>query len=283
MTYIATSSVVRRFVEVNLRAAHRRIWRTFRPASCSRPVFLIGCGRSGTDLIVENLSRSPELDVYNETHPQAFENWRLRDEPVLRSLVDKSCASCILFKPIVQTHHAQWMLRFSADARLIFACRNPWDTINSIVQFFPDTMTVVRTWANSHQHADYPINVTPVLRRSFLALYSADCTRDEMGALSWWARNSIFLELKLHETRRVRLVDYDAVVGNPEDEFRALCGFLRIQYRKSMMQGVSAANRGKHYPPQLSEPIYKACVDLWTKMRAVAESEEHAGTEEHGA
>lgn len=277
MTYVpSTSSRFRRSVEVNLRAIHRRAWRAFRPTD-ARPIFLIGCGRSGTDLIVENLSRSPELDVYNETHPKAFDNWRLREDSVIRDLIKNSRATGVLLKPIVQTHHAQRMLNFSSDSKLVFACRNPWDTINSMIHFFPNIESVVRAWAISAEDADYPLNATPSLRRSFIGLYSDDCTREEMGALSWWTRNALYMELQLQKSGRVHVVDYDAVVENPEQEFRRLSEFLGIGYRRSMTKGVSAGSRGKNAPPQLRDRIRSACEDLWSEITVRSAGHHAAG------
>src|SRR5688500_17650022 len=58
----------------------RSLWRRWHnPRAVSMSVFLIGCGRSGTNMVTRRLARSWQVDFYNEDHPAAFENYLLRD------------------------------------------------------------------------------------------------------------------------------------------------------------------------------------------------------------
>ncbi len=271
MTYVPFESHPgRRWLERKSRGLERRIWRLFRPVKNPSPLFLIGSGRSGTDLVVENLSRSPELDVYNETHPAAFENWRLRDFGALRGLVEKSRARWVLFKPIVETHRAREMLEFDGRTKILFAIRNPADTVNSIIRFFGDQVKDwASEWSQSGPNDSFALNATSYLRDSFLEHYRPDLTVHECAALQWWVRNSLFFELGLSESERVRVTDYDVLTGDPEGAFRGICSFLGISFRKSMAKGVSKKSKGKHPPPELDESIQRACEDLWESLRGV--------------
>jgi hypothetical protein len=267
VTYVpATKSGLRRALSLNLQALYHRAWQLVHPHGDPRPAFLIGAGRSGTDVVVESLGRSPEVDVYNETHPGAFENWRLRDDETLRGLVRSSRARRVLFKPIVETHRAHRMLAFAEDSRVLFAMRNPWDTVNSMVRFFDTIDHVARAWAASDPDDDYPLNATPSLRAGYMELYSEELTELEQAALIWWVRNALYTELELDSHDRVLAIHYDELVRDPGSTLEEVCGFLGIRYRPRMAEGIYASSKGKNPPPALRPEIDAACRSVWERL-----------------
>ena len=53
--------------------------RLHNPEGTSLPIFLVGCGRSGTSMFIWQLEKSWQIKLYNEDHPAAFDEYRLRD------------------------------------------------------------------------------------------------------------------------------------------------------------------------------------------------------------
>lgn len=104
------------------------------------PVFIIGSGRSGTDIAAHCLSRSLDVELINEDNPKAFDNWRLKDLNVVKDIIASSRARYVVLKPIVETLRAQSFLQ-------VFVTQNPYDVINSMIRFFEDKhIKAVKSW-----------------------------------------------------------------------------------------------------------------------------------------
>jgi hypothetical protein len=92
-----------------LQAAFSRslVQRLRNPSGDSRPVFLVGAGRSGTSMIVRHLARTWQVALFNEDDPAAFRDYHLRDFAEVRELISRSRAPITLFKPIKDTHRTR--------------------------------------------------------------------------------------------------------------------------------------------------------------------------------
>ena len=117
----------------------KRAYQATRPSGVAvRPIFILGCGRSGTDLVAEHLNRSFQIKLYNESDPAVFVNWRLIGLDVVESLTANSRSDVVLFKPIVETYRARELLDQFADGKVLFVFRHYNDVITSSVRFYGD-------------------------------------------------------------------------------------------------------------------------------------------------
>ncbi|MDZ7759345.1 MAG: hypothetical protein U5L00_03700 [Desulfovermiculus sp.] len=114
----------------------KKLYQRFQKKATPVPVFIIGSGRSGTDIVAYCLSRSWDVELINEDNSKAFDNWRLKDLSVVRDVVANSKACYVVLKPIVETLRAQSFLQELKSSRLIFVARNPYAAIKSQVRFF---------------------------------------------------------------------------------------------------------------------------------------------------
>lgn len=97
----------------------------------TRAAFLIGSGRSGTDLAAVKVGASHDVVLVNEQDPKAFEKWRLRELAVVDRLVERSFAPVLLFKPIVETYRIRELLDHFPGSKAIFLSRDPYDSTQS--------------------------------------------------------------------------------------------------------------------------------------------------------
>ena len=72
----------REIVERKASSAEYRLRRRIREAldgssEMASIAFIVGCGRSGTNMLADLFSRSWRVELFNEDHPAAFENRRL--------------------------------------------------------------------------------------------------------------------------------------------------------------------------------------------------------------
>ena len=99
------------------------------PLKHSTPVFLLGCGRSGTNMLSRSLGKSFQVDLYNEDHPAAFEKWRIKDLATIERLSHSGFARIKLFKPILDTHMAHVFLSYFPGSKIVFIFRHYRDVI----------------------------------------------------------------------------------------------------------------------------------------------------------
>jgi hypothetical protein len=56
------------------------------PYKNNSSVFLVRCGRSGTNMLLRGLGKSYMVELYNESHPAAFKKWRLKNFSTIEQL-----------------------------------------------------------------------------------------------------------------------------------------------------------------------------------------------------
>lgn len=255
-----------RTTETELR---RRLWQRWHSSEGkSRPVFLIGCGRSGTSMIVRHLSRPWRTELYNEDNPAAFERWRLRDLSIVEELIARSQAQLVLFKPILDTYQTQVLLSRFPNAKFIFVFRHYDDVINSSLKRFGHQNRIrhVNNWIND-DFGEFrkvpPPEKTKALIRS---LWKPSLNQEAGGALYWLFQNRLFYDLELDQNERVKLVRYESVVSNPDEEFKSLCRFLNLEFEPQITDGIFLSSIKRSAPPEFDPEIRAACEGLWLDL-----------------
>jgi hypothetical protein len=123
-------------VKRKLRHVLKKVYQRLSNEKDSTPVFILGSGRSGTDIVSHCLGKAWDAELFSEDNPKAFDNWRLKGLDTTAQCVEASGAKVVLFKPIVETLRAGEFLDYFPGSLLIFVVRNPYDAINSMVRFF---------------------------------------------------------------------------------------------------------------------------------------------------
>lgn len=238
------------------------LFQLFGPSRGARPVFILGSGRSGTDIVSHCLSQAMNVELINEDNPKTFDNWRLKSLDAVGHAVDLSRAKLVLFKPIVETLRAQEFLAEFQGASIVFVVRNPHDAINSMARFFGKShVRAVKNWVESgfDRHPQAPGQL-----REFISRHChADLSVEDASGLYWLLYNSAYLFLNLQSDTRVTIVQYENLVEKPEEVIRGVCEFLGIKWTPSMTDEVYASSVGKNRKPNLSPAIEKLCVDVW--------------------
>ena len=228
----------------------------------TRPVFILGSGRSGTDIVAHCLSKAWDVELVNEDNPKAFDNWRLKSLDVVERYVESSRAGLVMFKPIVETLRARELLDSFSTGKVIFVIRSPYDSINSMVRFFGEGhVKAVKSWVDTgfSRH-----NAAPETLRRFITDHCHDnLSLEDASGLYWLLYNSSYQFLRLAADKRVRLVRYETLVQKPEETVTDVCGFLDLKYHPFMITEVYAGSVGKNRKPTMSPDIERACLEVW--------------------
>lgn len=243
----------------------KRLFRMIRPSGKSYPVFIIGSGRSGTDIITFTLNNSLFSDVYNEFNDDAFVNWRLKSLDHIEILVNKSRAKVVAFKPIVETLRCKELMERFPDSKVLFAVRDYRDAVNSMVRFFGDKhIRAVNGWVESDfkEHPAAPEHIKAFLRTHSKGTLSFE----NASALYWLLYNDAYASLGLDNEPRVKLVSYEELVNNPREVTKGLAEFLEIPWSSRMTDGIFSKSVGKSPSPNISPEIEKECKKVWAYL-----------------
>src|SRR5690606_18939230 len=173
----------------------RRLQQERNPSGHSTPLFLVGCGRSGTTMLLRHLGRSWQVEAYNENQPEAFERWRLRDLPTIAGLISDSPAPVVAFKPILNTPQTHQFLDEFPEARLIFIFRHFDDVINSSMKKFgkANRLTHVREWM-AGDFDEFKVAPPAVTKATVEAHWRPDMGNASGAALYWLLCDRLHLD-----------------------------------------------------------------------------------------
>ena len=255
------------------RGRRKYLWqRLHNPSGITTSVFIVGCGRSGTSMLLHHLGRSWSVDSYNENDAAAFEKFRLRSLDTVEALTEGSFADVILFKPVLTTPHSrEYLTRFPA-ARLVFVFRHYNDVVNSSIKRFgpADRLAHVNDWM-ANDFAEFAPIVPPEATRDIVRrLWRPDLTPESAAALYWLFYNGLYFDLELDLEERALLIGYERLVAEPENEIRAVCDFLNLGFEPVMIEGIVASSIGRDDKPSLDPDVQSACESLLRRLWASA-------------
>ena len=262
-----------------------RIRTGFRKASWRRrhdesphavPIFLVGLQRSGTNMVVRGLERSPLVEVYNEKNRAAFRRFRLRPDPVIKELVIRSRHPFVLFKPLCDSHRVGDLLDqlgTPSSGRAIWLVRAVDDRVRSSVEKFgASNLRALRRIAEGRAtdlwQSQGLSEASLELIRSFdydrISAWSA-------SALFWYVRNAILFEQGLHERPDLVVVAYERVLEDPRASIQQLCRFLGIPYEDRFVAHISPSRRMDRPALDIDPEIRRRCDDLGARLETAVE------------
>jgi hypothetical protein len=211
------------------------------------PVLLVGLQRSGTNMLTRGLERIPAFEVHGENSAAAFHRFRLRPDPVIRALVDRSRHRYVLLKPLCDSHRTADLLDglgTSMPPRALWVYRSVDGRARSALAKFGDAnLRALRAVAAGDRRS---WEAQRLSRDSLELIAGFDWDRMDpasAAALFWYVRNRLAFELGLDRRPDVLLVSYDAVVARPEPELRRLCAFLDVPWSGRLAAGIAARER----------------------------------------
>jgi hypothetical protein len=249
----------------------RILQRIYNPKGETKATFLVGCGRSGTSMIVFHLDRSWQIDLYNENNPQAFRNFRLRGPAQVDALVEQSFARVALFKPILSTQQSRHLLSRFPDSKVIFAYRHFYDVINSsILRFGPASwLDRVNKWGVNDFSEFGEIQPPEPTKEWLFSLWRENLSPADGIAIYWLFYNQLYFDLQLNKHKRAMLVKYESIAKEPRLEFTRVSKFMEIEFEPAFVEGVYLSSVKKGAPADLSPGIKEECDNLWERLNSI--------------
>jgi hypothetical protein len=254
----------------------RKWWQLYRtPHSTKKklPVFILGCNRSGTNMICGAIGKSPHGFDYKESEfSLAFNAYYLRADWIIKKLIQLTPAPIVSFGSILDSQFACDLLDRFDGAKAIWIYRRYEDVANSCARMqWGYHLKNLVGWVACGEleklgaRGNHISNDTIQL---FGKLMREDLSNADIASLYWYMRNRLYYDLNLHRDPRVLIVQYEDAVQNKEDVFKRIFSFFGIAYDPHVIDGIFASSVGKHPQPVIDPEIREVCNALQTRLDA---------------
>jgi hypothetical protein len=240
-------------------------------------VFVFGCQRSGTTMLLDIFDKDFHALVYRDISVLTSEDGpaglRLNSLDSVHAQFAACRARLAVAKPIVESQRAVQILdRFphsrglwiyrdfrdvaSSDLRL-FGIRNGINNLRPIVEGTPDN------WRSE--------DVSAAVRETIRGFFALDMNPYDAAALFWYARNAIFFEQNLHQHERVAMLEYEAFVQEPDEGMRRIYSWIGRPFPgERLTSDVYRSSVGRSRDLGLSEPVADLCESLLERLKRVS-------------
>lgn len=120
----------------------------------------------------------------------------------------------------------------------------------------------------SNEPPNWRGEIVPEQTRSVLSrYYRPGMDPHDAAALFWWARTSLFFDIRLDQRPDVRLCSYEELVVAPERSTRSLYEFVGVQYpERDITRSVHRRSAGRRTDIALSPEVSRLCDELWERL-----------------
>ncbi len=245
------------------------------------PIFVLGCQRSGTTMLIKHLGKSSEISVYGEGDPRANKDHRFKDEQAIKRVIAKDRKQRIIFKPLNDIQYADRFLEFHKNAKAIWIYRNYNDVVNSAIIKWKDVQKNIIFWIAKHYGQPWDCNnkydrdcaiyaegMSKDAAQTLKQAVHSDMSNEDGAALLWFSRSKFYFDLGLDKNENVLLVKYEDIVENPTKFFKRIFDFIECRYDDNYAKGIRTTSIEKKQAPSLTNEIASICDDMTAKLNS---------------
>jgi hypothetical protein len=231
----------------------------------THPIFICGMQRSGTNMLADCFDNCRNIEVQHDISRRAYSNYRLKSDHEVDKLIQRSPATHIVFKPLLDIARVPNLLDRLPNSFTVWIYRNYKDVILSMARSFGSSREELdeimagkcTSWRRELFVGDVMASISP--------LYKRDLSQEEALALSWLARNEFMFARHMDMHSRVALVNYDAFVRSPREQFNYMAHTFRFECNENATKHVRTP-RNKSAPVNISREIEGACEEMMEKL-----------------
>lgn len=198
---------------------------------------------------------------------------RLKPLPEVKRRLERIHAPLLVLKPLVESQHTPMWLDGLDNSYAIWMYRRAENVAASDLSYFGvgNGERNLRLLL-SNEPPNWRGEVVPEATRSTLSRhYRPGMDAHDAAALFWWARTSLFFDLRLDERQDVRLCSYERLVEDPEQTMRSLYEFVGVPYpEQDITRGVRRGSGGRTQEFRLSPDVRRLCDTLWERLESVS-------------
>lgn len=249
----------------------RRLWRckkafinsTRRPYKNTLPVFIMGCGRSGTTMMINIFHRDQRAEALDENSPKIAKDYMLLLDRI-PAAIKASKAPVLVMKPILNSFDTSHLLTTYTTSRVIWMIRDYKDMVASSIKKFDKVVSdylknfILFGTGDNWLSRGLPQNTREMLS----AMDSSGFTLNDWMALVWWSVNRTIILNRLHESDRFLPLRYETLVRQPAPILKMAYSFIGLHYHDKAAKYVHRVSVGKGATVQLHPDVEKRCSDL---------------------
>lgn len=238
------------------------------------PVFVVGCQRSGTTMLIEVLAHVDDVWVHPEKSPVAYDDYRLRPPAVVDLVTRLTPAAAALYKPVCDSHLTDRLLATHPGSRAVWMVRRWPDVVRS----------AVRKWGAHQREVIEAIAAGRADTQGWrgerlppgLVEQLAGVVRDHGplsdnagAALFWYVRNSFFFSLGLQHDPAVLLLRYEDLVRAPDEALPRVLAHLGVPYDPRVAEGIVDTSTGRPSPDDVPPAVAALCDALQARFEVI--------------
>lgn len=233
----------------------------------SKPIFIMGYGRSGTTMLLNTFSHDMRIATMGENDPRIARDYLLIPEMVGPAIAASNAAVTVL-KPILNSFSAADILDQHPDGKIIWLVRGYTDVISSANKMFGNRVSgYIRNLVEFGRSADWISKGMPEeALRDLQELGTDDFTDSDWMGLVWWAVNNTVVRQKLRENDRFLLVRYEELVTDPVAIMRNIYAFIGMSFRKRSTEYMNRASIGKGSHIDVHSKVEDLCDALYREL-----------------
>ncbi|MEO1017917.1 MAG: sulfotransferase [Pseudomonadota bacterium] len=244
-------------------------------------LFILGCQRSGTSLMVQIFARDWNTRVFGERFNRLTSDdreWgiRLNDLPKVRSTLEVIRSPFLVAKPLVESQQARRLLRYFPNARVVWLYRDyrdvaasnlqRWGMENGVATLRPLISGETGNWRSEH--------VDPRSRSLITEHFREDMSPYDAAALFWFMRNRQFMRNRLYlndMANRVMLLPYERLAREPLEVMSSLYAMMDMPFPGAhVIRDVHVKSLGKGNKIPLSPAVEQHCQQLLERLDTMA-------------
>ena len=240
-------------------------------AAPKKILFIVGCQRSGTTMMLRILERDRQSRVYGEFSELSLGPNRTLLKPFaeVRKLIDRDPAPFVVVKPLVETQRLPELFEHFPEAKALWMYRHYKDVVSSNLKNFgegngvddlrPIAQRDPANWRSSHASEE----VQQIARRFF----SEEMSPFDAAALFWYARNSLYFDMDLPNHPRVMISRYNDIVLDPRTKLSEIYRFVDRPFPDDIIRhDIQASSVGKGKAVDLTPEIEELCQQMLARL-----------------
>ena len=227
------------------------------------PVFIQGCGRSGTTMLLNIFIKDYRVETFGENDPRIAQNYMLKMDRIADNITN-SKAKVVVMKPILNSFDANTLLTKFSFSKCVWMIRNFSDMVNSsLIKFGNDVAKYLKDYVLYDKGNNWISKGLPIETKRIISnLDTEKFTENDWMALVWWSVNRTIMIEKLLQNHDFILIKYERFVKEPDFWLEKIYRHVELPYIKSSKKDVHEMSVGKGMSIKFNPIVQKMCDEL---------------------